>query len=148
MSDQQHAYAVMAKDSRGGYVIVEATPVHARACPNWRLGKSHGPCSCGASDLWVQHQERARAAIEFALDPNAERQRRLAPILELAHQYHGHLPPFPLCHNPLCEALSMAAFSPSMGARRCGCTVDAELGAGSTCPSCGHRDHGRSGCAG
>lgn len=30
--------------------------------------------------------------------------------------------------------------------RYCGCRVDAELNAGSVCPSCGHRDHGASGC--
>lgn len=28
----------------------------------------------------------------------------------------------------------------------CGCTVDAELGAGPACPACGHRDHGGAGC--
>lgn len=28
----------------------------------------------------------------------------------------------------------------------CRCRVDSELGAGSTCPACGHRDHGKSGC--
>lgn len=30
--------------------------------------------------------------------------------------------------------------------RLCDCTLDAELGAGSVCPRCHHRDHGASGC--
>lgn len=41
--------------------------------------------------------------------------------------------------------VALAASEPKEG-QRCDCRADAELGAGAVCPSCGHRDHGRSGC--
>lgn len=43
---------VIAKDKRGGYLHAEVEPIHAWPCGEWRSGKSHRPCSCGAELLW------------------------------------------------------------------------------------------------
>lgn len=48
-------------------------------------------------------------------------------------------------HLSINEAIDVA-LGEQPDRRRCGCTVDAELGFSSVCPACGHRDHGRSGC--
>jgi hypothetical protein len=54
--------------------------------------------------------------------------------------------------NAADEARIAAALAPAQPARGeepsrvCGCTADSELGAGSICPACRHRDHGKSGC--
>jgi hypothetical protein len=40
-----------------GYVVLNATAVHTHDCKYWRLGKSHGPCTCGANDLWESVRE-------------------------------------------------------------------------------------------
>ncbi len=36
----------------GGYVTVMVSAVHTHACPNWRMGRRHGPCTCGAAEAW------------------------------------------------------------------------------------------------
>lgn len=54
----------VARDSTGGgWVHAEITPIHARSCAAWRIGKQHGPCSCGAEGLW------ARFLAAFGDDP-------------------------------------------------------------------------------
>ena len=42
----------IAWDGRGGYVVAEVVAVHAYACRFWHTGKRHGPCTCGALELW------------------------------------------------------------------------------------------------
>lgn len=51
MSGYQHT---LARDERGGYVALSVYAVHAHECPYWRIGKRHGPCNCGAIDLWME----------------------------------------------------------------------------------------------
>lgn len=46
---------VIAWSPEGGRVILAATAVHAHECRYWRTGKSRGPCTCGANDLWAEH---------------------------------------------------------------------------------------------
>lgn len=45
-------HSVIARDPEGGHVSASVTCVHARSCPYWRMGKRHGPCSCGAHETW------------------------------------------------------------------------------------------------
>lgn len=39
--------------SSGG-IVAEIHPVHTYECPYWRIGTKHGPCDCGAVELWEQ----------------------------------------------------------------------------------------------
>jgi hypothetical protein len=41
--------AIWRNEISGAYVLAEVVAVHARKCKYWRMGKSHGPCTCGAS---------------------------------------------------------------------------------------------------
>lgn len=52
MIPAERATLTLATDPRGGHVVVEAIAVHAYTCPFWRLGTRHGPCNCGATELW------------------------------------------------------------------------------------------------
>ena len=42
----------LARDDRGGSVVIQVAAVHAHTCPFWRQGQKHGPCDCGALDAW------------------------------------------------------------------------------------------------
>ena len=58
--------ARLAVDPAGGRVILQATAVHARECPAWRMGRRHGPCDCGAHALWQLHQDWLAGLVERA----------------------------------------------------------------------------------
>lgn len=53
---------VIATSPKGGYLYVDADVCHTHECPFWRMGKSHGPCECGAEEL------REHWGYETALD--------------------------------------------------------------------------------
>jgi hypothetical protein len=105
-------------------------------------------------------------------DPDAERQRAIGEAVErlpddqswdIVYERPGSgddVPPFGVVvwssggpgtlargrGDTLPGAIAAALPAAQEPERRCGCRVDAELGAGAVCPACGHRDHGRSGC--
>lgn len=62
--------AVIARAADGGYVSVRVEAVHAHACPYWRLGRRHGPCTCGARSVWADSSDHV-AAVMFAADTSA-----------------------------------------------------------------------------
>lgn len=37
-------------------------PVHEYECPNWRMGKKHGECNCGAYKQFIQYEQAIAAA--------------------------------------------------------------------------------------
>lgn len=45
---------------KGGYVEAVIHPVHARSCPYWRQGTRHGPCDCGAHEVWDEFVRQAK----------------------------------------------------------------------------------------
>lgn len=44
---------------KGGFVDAVIQPVHAHSCPYWRLGVRHGPCNCGAHEVWDEFIRQA-----------------------------------------------------------------------------------------
>jgi len=42
---------VIEKAEGGGYLYVEVNACHSYECRFWRMGKRHGPCTCGAEAL-------------------------------------------------------------------------------------------------
>lgn len=42
----------LAKNAKGGRVVVQLAAVHTYDCPSWRVGRRHGECDCGALEEW------------------------------------------------------------------------------------------------
>jgi hypothetical protein len=48
---------VIRRDERGSYSFVYVDACHAHECPAWRMGKSNGPCVCGADAIMPTVEE-------------------------------------------------------------------------------------------
>lgn len=46
------AQRVLWQKKDGGYVLAQIVAVHSRKCRFWRMGKSHGPCTCQANEAY------------------------------------------------------------------------------------------------
>ena len=50
----------------GGYIVAQISLVHEHECRAWRMGRRHGPCTCGADAAWRTFAERQGDADPFA----------------------------------------------------------------------------------
>lgn len=60
-----HVSRVIERGSDRGapYVVLEAIAVHVHGCPLTRMGKKHGPCTCGAVEIWERNREAMLAIV-------------------------------------------------------------------------------------
>jgi hypothetical protein len=73
------SYRVTITGPRGpfaGHIAADLSPVHTYECPAWRMGRKHGPCICGAAELWAEfraaHGDDPWAAVRASSRGDAE----------------------------------------------------------------------------